>query len=82
MPSLQVRELPEPLYGALQKKAKQEHRSLAQQAVMTLARGMGMDVDACERRRALLKNLQTDPVCPVGTSLPGAATLVKEDRER
>ena len=82
MPSLQVRELPTVLYGALQERAKQEHRSLAQQAVITLARGMDMTEDAADRRRALLARIKNGEVCPPKVDLPDAATLVNEDRTR
>jgi plasmid stability protein len=40
MPSLQVRELPENIYRLLQENAAKEHRSLAQEAVVTLAKSL------------------------------------------
>ena len=50
MPSLQVRELPENIYRLLQKKAKDEHRSLAQEAVVALAKGLNTSVSNKTRR--------------------------------
>jgi len=82
MPSLQVREMPDVLYGALQEHARQEHRSLAQQAVVTLARGMDLIEKPVERRRALLERIKDNAVCPPNLDLPDAAELVKEDRAR
>jgi plasmid stability protein len=38
MPSLQIRDLPDDLYQALSFRARQQHRSLAQQAVVELRR--------------------------------------------
>ena len=38
MPSLQIRDVPEELYEALSLRARAEHRSLAQQAIVELGR--------------------------------------------
>lgn len=80
MPSLQVREMPDVLYGILQQHAKREHRSLAQQAVVTLARGMDLIENPTERRRELLTRIKAASV--ISEELPDAADLVKEDRAR
>ncbi|VGO17805.1 hypothetical protein PDESU_06407 [Pontiella desulfatans] len=80
MPSLQVREMPAVLYGTLQEHAKREHRSLAQQAVVTLARGMELTVDPRERRQALLARIKEAHLPAL--ELPDAADMVKEDRAR
>lgn len=82
MPSLQVREMPAVLYGTLQEHAKREHRSLAQQAVVTLARGMELTEDPRERRQALLTRIKETRVCPPDSGLPDAAEMVKQDRTR
>ncbi|MDF7826594.1 hypothetical protein P4B35_21365 [Pontiellaceae bacterium B12227] len=82
MPSLQVREMPAMLYGTLQEHAKREHRSLAQQAVVTLARGMELTEDPRERRQTLLTRIKEAQVCPTDLELPDAAELIKEDRAR
>lgn len=62
MPSLQVRELPDHIYRKLVEEAEREHRSLAQQAVAVLARGLGMPEDPRERRRKLLEKFRNDPI--------------------
>lgn len=36
MPALQVRDLPEPIYSALVKEAREQHRSIAQQTIYIL----------------------------------------------
>ncbi len=38
MPALQVRDLPEPIYSALVKEAREQHRSIAQQTIYILER--------------------------------------------
>jgi antitoxin FitA len=82
MPSLQVREMPTVLYGALQRTAKREHRSLAQQAVVTLARGLDLNEDQQERRRELLDDIRKGLVCSPEAGLSDPAGLVREDRDR
>ena len=82
MPSLQVREMPTVLYGALQRTAKREHRSLAQQAVVSLARGLDLDEDQQARRRELLDDIRKGAICASDDVLPEAADLVREDRDR
>ncbi len=82
MPSLQVREMPTVLYDALRESAKRDHRSLAQQAVVTLSRGMNMTEDNRERRKVLLGDIKKNLICPHGAILSDAATLIREDRGR
>ena len=82
MPSLQVREMPTVLYGALQESAKREHRSIAQQAIVTLARGIGLPDDHNERRRSLLTTIKESNICPNNLKVSSATSLVKEDRKR
>ena len=82
MPSLQVRELPENIYHLLQERAKKEHRSLAQEAVVTLARGLQTPLSPKKRRMELVQviadNLPVDH--PVAHLDP--VELLREDRER
>ena len=81
MPSLQVRELPEPLFQKLKMEAERQHRSLAQQAVVALERGLGQEGDPRTRRRRVLDSLVER--APIDThSLPDPATLIREDRDR
>ena len=80
MPSLQVRELPEHLYAQLCREAEIEHRSIAQQAVATLARGLNLGLDLKTRRIALLEEIRAS--APAPAELPDPASLIREDRER
>ncbi|MCW5211840.1 hypothetical protein VU04_02895 [Desulfobulbus sp. TB] len=83
MPSLQVRELPVNIYQRLQKRAKAEHRSLAQEAIVTLARGMQTTVSHKNRRRKLLRAITEQP-CFLDEKAANVnpVQLVREDRER
>jgi hypothetical protein len=81
MPLIQVRDVPDHIYRLLAEQAERERRSLAQQVVAVLARGLHVEVDAKARRRALLEALRASP--PVRTSkLSGPAKLIREDRRR
>jgi hypothetical protein len=80
MPILQVRDIPDHLYRLLAKQAEQERRSLAQQAVAVLARGLEIELDAKARRQELLRAIKTSPPKPAGLKDP--AKLIREDRRR
>jgi plasmid stability protein len=83
MPSLQVRELPINIYRQLKQRSEAEYRSLAQEAIAILAKGLNVDLSAKERRAKLLLRIREQsktksklmPVIDV-------AMLVREDRER
>jgi hypothetical protein len=81
MPTLQVRDVPEHIYRRLAELAERERRSLAQQTVAVLAKGLDVEVDPKARRRKVLeeaKQLQLGR----GKSLPDFVKLIREDRER
>ena len=82
MPSLQVREMPTILYDALCESAKRDHRSIAQQAVVTLSRGLNLAENSHARRKNLLHDINKNMICPKGLNLSDAVTLIKEDRAR
>jgi hypothetical protein len=81
MPFLQVRDIPEHLYRLLAEQAEKERRSLAQQAVAVLARGLEVELDAKARRqkvlRAIRERSQARPA-----RLKDPAKLIREDRRR
>jgi plasmid stability protein len=68
MPSLQVRELPEPIYRKLAAEADKEHRSLSQQAIAVLARG--------------LDDLRKSPIKTIGKKALNPVDMIREDRNR
>jgi len=79
--SLQVRELPEHIYARLKDEARNQHRSLAQQAIVTLAKGLGMEENPRERRRKLLSGLKR---IKIGKNIKPADIVksIREDRDR
>ncbi len=82
MPSLQVRELPENIYRLLQDKAAKEHRSLAQEAIVTLAQGLKASLSQKNRRVELLQNIADNPAVDQAVLAIDPVTLLREDRER
>jgi len=80
MPSLQIRDLSDDLYQSLSFRARQEHRSLAQQAVVELRRIPALT--AAERRRAVIANIRATLGKPEMPKTPSPEELVRADRER
>ena len=81
MATLQIRDLPEDVYQALARRAATERRSLAQQAVVELARMT--EVGAAERRRQVLDELRAALALSGPRKLPvRPEVLVREDRDR
>ena len=81
MPTLQVRELPEDVYRGLVQRAEAEQRSISQEAIVLLRKGMGDALQPRIRRQAILDSL---PHITVHTSdsMADPETLIREDRDR
>ena len=81
MATLQVRDVPEHIYRRLAELAEKERRSLAQQTVAVLAKGLDVEVDPKARRRKILEEAKRLNLGR-GKSLPDFVKLIREDRER
>jgi len=81
MPTLQVRDVPEHIYRRLADLAEKERRSLAQQAVAVLAKGLEVEVDPRARRRKILEEAKRLDLGH-GKSLPNFVKMIREDRAR
>ncbi len=79
MPTIQVREVPEHIYRTLTEEAKRERRSLSQQIVATLARGLKLEVDPKQRRRQVLAEIRAS--VPIKWAFDPVASI-RKDRER
>jgi hypothetical protein len=82
MPSLQVRELPDPIYRKLSELAYKEHRSISQQAVMLLAKSLNLDLSPQVRRKQILDEIKSQSEELKKYRLVDAAKIIREDRER
>jgi plasmid stability protein len=81
MPSLQIRDLPEPLHRLLQHRAQAHKRSLSQQALADLEAVAG--VDRRERRREVLDRIaRRGPLHPALAWDQTPEDLIRADRER
>lgn len=81
MPLIQVRDLPDHLYRLLAEQAERERRSLAQQVVAVLARGLQAEVDVKARRQRVLQAIETS-VPARHSKLSDPAALIRKDRRR
>jgi hypothetical protein len=82
MPILQVRELPEPIYNKLKQKAKREHRSLSQQAIIELATALEISPAAKDRRIQAIQAINELQKRFSFNVTKEPAELVREDRGR
>ena len=81
MPSLQIRDLPEPLHRLLLHRAQAHKRSLSQQALADLEAVAGGDPR--DRRRALLARIaQRGPMPPTVAWAQTPEDLIRADRNR
>lgn len=80
MPTLQVRDLPEEIYAKLNYLAEKEHRSLAQETIVLIKKGMENKLGGTERRKTLLKKI--DSLQIDGDTIPDPVAMVREDRDR
>lgn len=81
MPSLHIRELPENIYRLLRERARKEGRSLAREAIVTLARGLNAPLSPKGRRAELLERIAAARFGSPAHG-PDPVALVREDRDR
>ena len=81
MPLLQVRECPEDIYKKITLVAKSENRSIAQQVIVLLEKGLGQEQSNSERRRKLLERIETREIENKAKDIDIVA-MIREDRER
>ena len=82
MPSIQVRDLPEQIYNKIKNNAQKDHRSLSQQVIVTLKKGLGIDENPTERRRILVDQIMSRRITFDVTKLDDPINLIREDRDR
>lgn len=81
MPTLHIRNLPESVYQALKEAAEREGRSLSQQAIITLARGLDVSPDFRERRKKVLAQITKEAHLWKKWEHVDVAAWVREDRD-
>ncbi|MFC1616696.1 hypothetical protein ACFL2K_00585 [Candidatus Margulisiibacteriota bacterium] len=82
MSSLQVRDLPEHIYRALFELAKKEHRSIAQEAIIILSKGLEVDLNPQQKRKNIINDIKSNWAELKKYNLPDPIDYIKEDRNR
>jgi hypothetical protein len=81
MPLLQVRECPEDIYKKIAMAAKRQNRTIAQQVVVLLEKGLGQEQSNIERRKQLLNKIENRKISD-NVKAVDAVALIREDRDR
>ena len=68
MASLNIRKLPENIYSLIKQRAEAEHRSIAQEAIVLLAKGLDTSIAPKERRARLLQKIEEEAELKSGTA--------------
>ena len=83
MASLQIRKLPENIYSLLKRRAEAENRSIAQEAIVLLAKGLDTSIAPKKRRTRLLQRIEEEAELNSGTAAKlDPVELIREDRRR
>ena len=81
MPLLQVRNFPQDVYEEIKFEARMGNRTIAQQTIVLIKKGLGEEISNKERRRRLFEeNLKRS--IPENVKNVDAAGLIREDRNR
>ena len=81
MPLLQVRDCPEDLYRKITYYARKQNRTIAQQVIVILEKGLGQDLSNIERRKELLEKINSRNI-PERVQEMDDVALIREDRDR
>jgi hypothetical protein len=81
MPLLQVRDCPEDIYKRISSVAKKQNRTIAQQTIVLLEKGLGQEEPNIERRRQLLEKINAREISQNIKDIDAVA-LIREDRDR
>jgi hypothetical protein len=81
MPLLQVRDCPDDIYKKIVVVAKKQNRTIAQQVLVLLEKGLGQEQSNMERRRQLLEKINSRKIDKKVKQID-AVSLIREDRNR
>jgi hypothetical protein len=81
MPLLQVRDCPEDVYEKISKDAKKKNRTIAQQVLVLLEKGLGQEKPNIERRKELLAKIESRTVSKKVHDIDDV-NILREDRNR
>jgi hypothetical protein len=81
MPLLQVRDFPEDIYEEITFEAHRQHRTIAQQTIILIKKGLGEEMSNKERRRLAVERTFSRNI-PQNVKAVDYAKFVREDRDR
>ena len=81
MPLLQVRDFPSDIYEKIALEAKRQNRTIAQQTIVSIRKGLGCEVSIRERRRMVLERINNRKI-PEALKTLDHVKLIREDRDR
>jgi hypothetical protein len=81
MPLLQVRNFPDDIYEEITFEARRQNRTIAQQTVILIKKGLGEEMSNRERRRRALERTFSRNV-PQNVKSVDYVQFVREDRDR
>jgi len=81
MPLLQVRDFPEDIYAEITFEASRQNRTIAQQTIVLIKKGLQEEVSNRERRHLAIEKTFSLSV-PLKAKSVDYAAFVREDRER
>ncbi len=82
MPSLQVREVPEVLYKKLTQRAKEQHRSIAQETIHILSEKLDIEESPKKKQEKLLEEINKLHKQYDFSDLPDPVEIIRKDRQR
>ena len=81
MPLLQVRDFPADIYEEITFEARQQNRTIAQQTIVLIKKGLGEEISNKERRRRLLEEIRKNDI-PEEVKAIDHVKWIREDRNR
>ena len=80
MPLLQVRDFPADIYEEITFEAKRQNRTIAQQTIVLIKKGLGEEISNQERRRRLLEEIRKNDI-PDEVKAIDHVKWIREDRD-
>ena len=81
MPLLQVRDFPADIYEEISFEARRENRTIAQQTIVLIKKGLGEEISNKERRLRILEEIKSWDI-PDEVKAIDHVKWIREDRER
>jgi antitoxin FitA len=81
MPLLQVRDFPADIYEEISFEAKRQNRTIAQQTIVLIKKGLGEEISLKEQRRRLLERINSRDIPEIVKAID-PVKFIREDRDR